>query len=44
MKNDDKRSKAKTKKKANPCETDALRQRTKDIYIYGEGRGLETQQ
>ena len=41
MKNDDTRSRAKTKKRTNPCEADALRQRTEDIY--GEGRRLETQ-
>ena len=27
--------------RTNPCEADALRQRTEDIY--GEGKGLETQ-
>ena len=38
MKNNDKRSKAKTKKRANPCETDEFRSRGLRIYIYGEAQ------
>ena len=49
MKNDDKRSKAKTKKRANPCEPDEFRGRGLKIYMVkgedwrrnGKGRGLE---
>ena len=40
MKNNDKRSKAKTKKRANPCETDEFKGRGLRIYICGEGSGL----
>ena len=38
MKNNDKRSGAKTKKRANPCETDEFRSRGLRIYIYGEAQ------
>ena len=34
MKNNDKRSKAKTKKRANPCEPDEFRGRGLRIYIW----------
>ena len=40
MKNNDKRSKAKTKKRANPCETDEFKGRGLRIYICGEGSRL----
>ena len=38
MKNDDERSRAKTKKRANPSETDEFRSRGLRIYIYGEAQ------